>query len=170
MKQFLKYLAFVIVFANVSLLVSCNSDDHEVELSNFFMYDGQTIKTPSVFSDLTVDDEEVYTEIGFLSEHLTYEIVKNGGDARGSALLINKILAEKDGTIIVGTHELDEASLTIDANWNSYDSVKDNTYQLVSGVVVILKSGEEYTIDYNLEFPDNKAVVGTYTGKLELYQ
>lgn len=114
MKQFLKYFVFVVVFANALLLVSCNSDDDDVELSNFFIYDRQTIKTPLAYSDLTVDSE-IYSEIRLLDKHLTYKIVKNGGNVTGSVLLIHDIPSNKNGILLEGTYELvkDDATLMI---------------------------------------------------------
>jgi len=168
MKNTVKLITLTILFINSISFIGCSKDDDgEITTGNQFVFDGEIIKTPSGYT--LFKDSDNSSEIGLFTKNLTFDIIKNGGSTHGSAVLINNIPTTTKGQLTEGTYSIgnEKATIVINANFNSEQDVFSKRNKITSGTIIVSKSNNTYTIDYNLQFNQNKTAVGTYTGILE---
>ncbi|NAS29906.1 hypothetical protein GTQ40_02880 [Flavobacteriaceae bacterium R38] len=166
MKNISKLIMLTVMLTSMVFLTSCSSDDDEIVIAQSqFAFNGQTISTPSGYDLFQAST----SEIAFFTRGISYDIVKNGGNVTGSLVLINKVPRDANGNIMTGTYNIgdDDATIVINGDFNSEEDLRNKSISAESGIAVIRKSENEYTIDYNLNLGNNRSAIGTYIGTLE---
>ncbi|MFT5926202.1 MAG: hypothetical protein ACI9WL_000947 [Rubritalea sp.] len=177
MKNF-KLITLIFIIVLGTFTTSCDNDDDAaaavpVAIVNEFTYEGTSYNlSQGILEDYGDNGNGSYDfDISLFSDDFTIDLVNDEITGRGEAVYLDlnsdNMADLSDGTYVFDINR-DAFVISVAGIFLDYDIQAQNgtAVQASSGEVILTKSGDEYTISFDLSTATGDAIIGQYKGTL----